>query len=351
MGRAIILNTKPYAKYHFGEHGLESNTLNHSSQYPMADTLFSAIVNVYNDLFTDCSLFIEEFKKNLILLSSGCFVLENSISKKKLFFLHKPHILGLFDTSASLDFKKIKKIKFISKGIWEKGYTPSQFSSDEIVIVDNQFVCFKTELMELGITEKEIKGLSFITTDRIQKNHVHKLEKKDTLYSVSSVLIQNLNKSHLALNYYFLIDDDKLSDEWKEKLELVLTILPSVGLGGERSSGCGSFWGVSTVDLTIQTQLTCPKYKCSMSLIAPENLLELEKISYYTTIVRGGRILSGGGKLKQVRMITEGALVEQSCATIGQLVSIKPDTSKDEYLRYGKAFLLPIHENWTTLCN
>ncbi len=346
---SIILECKPTAQYHFGEYSIDDTRLSHTSVYPFSDTIFSAIVNIYNDHFQNTNQFVKLFHENKIQISSGSYLLKGKRDTSNLYFLHKPIIQNV-QGNDRLNFKKQKKISFVSKRIWEEGFNSDDFLSDKVVIIDNKFICYKNELSAIGLIEKSnLDSLQLSSVGITQRNHVSKAVQEGTLYSLANLQIQDLEQFGLSVHFYFLLKHD-LPEEWKTKLDLVLSLLPEFGLGGERSTGCGKFWGVSTEEFKLNPLKPSATFMCSASLISPYNLEELNRVNYYSTLIRGGRRLgsdeNAGYKLQQIRMIKEGALVKNDLP-IGHNPSIKPQGSLEEYLRYGKGFLLPIHENWT----
>ncbi|MDI9858941.1 type III-A CRISPR-associated RAMP protein Csm4 [Flectobacillus roseus] len=349
LTQAIILESRPFAQYHFGEYSIDDTRLNHTSLIPHADTIFSAIINIYNRTFSDTDDFITALELYDLQISSGCYCLRGD--NGSIFFLPKPQVLGILNNTSE-DFKKQKKVLFVSKSVWERGINPDLFLTDDTVLLGNKFVCTNKEIKEIKKVKLKAKfhtELSLANIGSLTKNRVHTDKQENTLYTQSNLQIQDLEQFGLSVHFYFLLKHD-LPVEWKKKLDLVISLLPEFGLGGERSTGCGKFWGVSAEEFTINPLKPSATFLCSASLISPYNLDELNRINYYSTVIRGGRRLgsdeNAGYKLQQIRMIKEGALVKNDLP-IGHNPSIKPQGSQDEYLRYGKGFLLPIHENWT----
>lgn len=349
LTQAIILESKPFAQYHFGEYSMDDTRLNHTSIFPHVDTIYSAIVNIYSKRYSDTDDFVTALELYDFQISSGFYCIKGN--NGTIFFLPKPQVLTVLSNDSE-DFKKQKKIAFVSKNIWEKGVNPNLFLTEETILLGDRFVCTAKEIKEIKKVKLKSKfhtEISLSSTGSLTKNRVHTDKQENTLYTQSNLQIQDLEQFGLSVHFYFLLKHD-LPEEWKTKLDLVLSLLPEFGLGGERSTGCGKFWGVSTEEFKINPLKPSATFMCSASLISPNNLEELNRVNYYSTLIRGGRRLgsdeNAGYKLQQIRMIKEGALVKNDLP-IGHNPSIKPQGSQEEYLRYGKGFLLPIHENWT----
>lgn len=344
--QAIILKSRPLAQYHFGEFGIDEYTLGYSSDLIHADTLFSAIINIYAENFTDTNTFIELLKQHPFSISSGFHCLQGA--RGTLFFLPKPVFLNTTLTNSD-EYKKIKRVKYLSKGVWEQGIAADDLINNErneLIQLDDKFICLASELSSIIDHEidtslfRKVKLYQFGAYNKV-KNHTR--EETNRLYLQTNLQINDLSHFGLSVHYYFLLDE-ALPAESKAKLNFVLSLLPDTGIGGERSTGCGKFWGMETHTFALNIP-EISAYGCSTSLISPRNHTELKHIRCYDTLKRGGRRLLQGGQLKEVRMIAEGALITAS-TSVGQLVDISPKND-NSFLRFGKSLTISMHANWT----
>ncbi|WP_337043882.1 type III-A CRISPR-associated RAMP protein Csm4 [Emticicia sp. 17c] len=349
--KALILESKPYSQYHFGEYSIDETRLNHTSEVPHADTLYSAIINVYNQNFDDTDDFVTMLDLTDFEMSSACYCLNGNGTY--IFFLPKPLVLNTM-VNDSANYKTQKKITYVSKGVWEKGFDLNNISSEELCLLGDKFLCLNKELKAIKpnkIKQKFWPEITLSSVSYLTKTQVHTEEQTGTLYVQANIQIQDLQEFDISVHFYFLLKH-KLDAETASKLDLVLSLLPETGIGGERSVGCGTFGSISVQEFEIKPLDPAPDTFSNVSMIAPVTEDELKRIRYYSTTLRGGRRLGGDNDphentLKQVRMVREGALIEHN-QPIGHNPSIKPaSTTKDEYLRFGKGFLLPIHKNWT----
>lgn len=355
--KAIILRCKPNSQFHFGEVGQEDVSLNRTSEIPHSDTIFSALVNIYASLFDDTDMFILNFEEGNIRISSGCFCLEKIKENKSathLFFLPKPVFLNT-EEAKSTEFKKLKKIKYLSKSLWETGVNMNDLLSEKVALVSNgEFAVTNTKINNIdaesdrfGLKQPDCTLYTFEERPRVK---VYTNEISGNFYTETNTTISRIKRDKSAVHYYFLLDDSGLDNDMKAKLATVLELLPDVGLGGERSVGCGRFEGISikenfTFNIADPWQASA---KASFSLIFPKTSNEVKQMKYYQTKWRGGRNLGKSSdqennRLKIINMMLEGALCNPEVK--GEIKDISPE-GNSSYLRYGKAFLLPIHKNW-----
>ena len=348
--KAILLDCSPHAQFHFGSYSIDDTRLSSTTEIAHAHTLYSAIINIYDSLFDDTNDFVTLLELSSFEISSTCFLLKGE--KGNIFFLPKPLVLNT-QMKDNTNYKQLKRVAYVSKGVWEKGKDINDYDSTELCLLGDKFLCLNKEIKEIvskNVKKNNYPKIKFINSTLTTKTMVSTTKETGKLYNLGNLQIQDLSQWGLSAHYYFLLKHE-LDSQYAQRLELVLDLLPQNGIGGERTSGCGVFDGLCIEDFQIKVTVPSTQFYCNVSPIAPSSKEELDRISYYSTFIRGGRRTGGDNdedsfKLKQIRMIKEGALVN-GAETIGQCVSIKPDSLEDEYLRYGKGFLLPIHENWT----
>ncbi|MFA6843712.1 MAG: hypothetical protein WCR33_04850, partial [Bacilli bacterium] len=200
--------------------------------------------------------------------------------------------------------------------------------------------------------EKAIQIKLFGITN-IPQVRVHTNEEKGNFYQTINVQIADNRDlfSKLAIHFYFLLQ--KMPSK---NLETVFNMLPYEGIGGQRSTGCGQVQTVHYTETNLFDSLNGDVF-LALSKIIPTQL-DLDKMgenTFYKTTIRGGRILKKYDKtendvnidpkierLKQIRMIDEGAIFEQEVK--GRMRDLCPVDGiyNKPYFRYGKAFLLSI---------
>lgn len=333
--KAIILNSNTSTRFRFGKsigafteevHNTQKNT----SEYLHSDTLWSALVNAWamsspetiNEFISSCER--GEFK-----ISSTYYSYHASDKKgEPIFFLPKPVSLNLtkFDEP-----KRLKKIKFISKAVWELGLMPEEwFDKEKCTLLQNETIV---------ALRSEIKApINLFATETTAKTSARNIkEREDVFYFQTDLyLLDNVQ-------WYFLIDNN-LPEELQSDFQLAMNTLINLGVGGERTTGCGSLTGfeelVFDVDLKDNNQNN--DYEASMSLIACEQA-EVLGDSLYQIIKRGGRFFEKGKSLPMIQMLMEGAVLKGKIE--GRIVELN---SKPKILRYGLSFPIPLHSNYHT---
>ncbi len=350
---AIILQCRPNSLFHFGKIALDENTsLDDTSTYLHSDTLFSAIINTASKISNKSAVdeLVDAFKEDKIKISSGFYCLE--IAQKYIYFLPKPYS---YNTLANAENQKaIRKIKFISKRVWEEGILPKDWDI-QCITIQNKFLLHKEEL-GLNISKAEMQKLNIYRINSLPKVKVHKRITTDALYYQTSLqlannIIEQKNGQKVPVNvhFYFLADADANASYFTLFFD-ALRLLADGGIGGERMVGCGHFLGVDmdTLELKTETETeteTEPKptpasYYATLSLSNPKTT-ELPNYLCYDIVTRGGRPTIKDGVLKRVKMIAEGAITKEKVS--GQIPSIS--VTQNPFLRNGKSFCIPIHSN------
>ncbi len=344
---AAILKLRPNSQFHFGKIGLDENmSLNASSEHIHSDTLFSAMINILSLVVENKELenFITDIEEAKIKFSSVFYML--SIFDKKasktsnIFFLPKPVNASV---SEKENYKIIKKIKFVSKLILEKGVVADQWTNENIcLIIDKKFVCLKEELYNL----KEYKQLKIYSIETQPKVKVRTKKKTNNLFNQANIMIADNSfisteqDYKIDINFYFLYDISKASEINQKLFKLFLNLLPEIGIGGQRSTGAGFVKEViDKYEFDYKTKNT--NSFLSLSLLIPKNEKEFNELEYYNFIIRGGRNSgTDNKKLKRVRMLTEGSISKSDL--LGKIEDITPDNSENTYMRNGKGFFIGI---------
>lgn len=334
--KAIVLRCRPGSQFHFGKIAVDDETsLDETSDILHSDTLFSALVELSARAFPD---FVDElikcFDENLVRISSGFYLVELKKTGETIFFLPKP-----CTTEVGEKNKVQRKIRFISKGVWEAGIPSKKWTDkSECVILQNQFIVLRTEVEKFNL--HQLENWQILNTHTLPKVAVHKESKEDSIYFQTNMTIPR--QKDLMTHIYFLLeaDDQFLGSELWNKLLNLIGLLGIEGIGGERSTGCGHIDEVTMEDFEIS--LSSP-YFGLMSLFFPQDEEELEAVFAYKTFTRGGRRVPLQGSLKRVKMIAEGAVCGKP--VIGKIIPILKGPDYD-FRRSGKAFTIPVHQNF-----
>lgn len=329
--KAIILKSNSGVRFRFGKamgafteeiHNTQKNT----SEYLHSDTLWSALVNAWaltNPETVD--EFIEACNEGEFKLSSAFFSYhldENNV----IYFLPKPVSLNL---AKFAEPKRLKKIKFISKGVWENGLIPEDwFNKEKCTLLQKEsIVALKSEIkkpIDLYVTETTAKTSARNITDR-----------EDVFYFQTDLYLMD------NVKWYFLVKvklNNNLQDDFKKAMNTLITL----GVGGERTTGCGSLSGYDETDFCIDLKASSQNEnaQASLSLVAPKQSKFSDGI-VYQTIKRGGRFLEKGKSLPMIQMLLEGAVFDQLIE--GRIVELNSDP---KILRYGLNYTIPLHSNF-----
>lgn len=326
----IILRTPPCARFHFGEVGgrADQNNLGSSSTFIHADTLFSALVNAWSYSHPDTvEMFINAVDSALFSLSSAYLMLEQKQTKERLFFLPKPVVLNILQETdiKKLDLKQFKKVQMLSLGVLQRGIPPAQWFAKDgpcVAIQNGNFIALKTEI------HRSLELYSLQSTQKVQI----RAEETET-YIQTDLHLNNLPDFEIAWFFFVRIQEDP---QIKSLFEAALNTLIGLGIGGERSTGCGSLSGFEWTKVNHSLPETA--WRHSLSLVFPESE---DADALYTVIKRGGRRLNGVRQLPLVQAMAEG-MVSKGLLK-GKLVELSHDP---KILRYGKSFNIPLHQNY-----
>ncbi len=246
--KSIILKCKPNSRFHFGKIALNENmSLDETSEIIHSDTLFSAIINTVNRFNPNkVESLIGDFENGNIKISSAFYCLQ--IADKFIYFYPKPEATSL---SKVTEFKKLKKIKFVSQKIWEEGIEPKKWLVDEpqnYVVLQNKFICKKEEF-EVALKSKndkdEFHKIQIFNKTSAPKVKVHTTSETDKMYNRTDIEIADnseISKFYDGItiqpHFYFLYQT-KTEFEHENLFITALEILAQTGIGGERSVGCG----------------------------------------------------------------------------------------------------------------
>ena len=323
--RAVILLAKPGSSFHFGDYTPFGETfLDHTSAFPHSDTIFSALVNIHNQVWPDeTEKFVMLFREGKIRISSGMFCFRGK--NKTVFFLPRPMMMKLENQE---DRKRLKQVEWISTGIWEKGMV-----DQEVKTPGKRFACFTEEWNNLTSISPEI--FTAYEMNSLPRVKIHSTTREDTLYQQTNITL--CGSSDVSISYYFLADCNDVDPEAKNKLETVISLLADTGLGGQRTSGCGFFedieWSVNPLP-----KITDDVFYVNLGLLLPGE--DLRNCLAYRVMTRGGR-KTEEGQLKKILMIREGALSTKTPR--GNIADLSAG-GKGKFLRYGMPVCWPVNK-------
>jgi CRISPR-associated protein Csm4 len=332
--KLVRFRLAPMSHFHFGEIAQDENSnLATTSSSPHSDTLFSSLVNCYANVKDrdEVNSFVDGFKKRDTVISSMFYYLK--IENDFIYFLPKPLNYNTQSIKRD-DYKKLKKIEFISLGVLKSiTKTNDFFNEDKCNIIQNQFVVLKEEIAKT-LADK-INIYSKVTQP---KNSIRTEDGNVSIYFETDVEIADNSKleKEVEIGYYFLYESNQENCLKEAIVQMVLS-----GIGGSRSTG-GAL-GSSIFEVTSQFNqgdIKAPFFCISMSI--PGNAEEFKKFELYETKIRGGRKMTIG-KQKFIRMIKEGAVL--SSLVNGAFANIGIDESDNQILRNGSCFLLPLKKN------
>jgi CRISPR-associated protein Csm4 len=327
--QVCLLKSKKDARFHFGESLYagakeEYNNLQTVSHFLHADTLFSAIVSAW--ALTNPET-VEDFivicKRGDFKISSAFYCVETK--QKTVFFLPKPVSLNLFHFNEP---EKLKQIQMISTGIWEKGLLPHDwFDTKKCTLLQNQTI--------VALAEEIDQDMLLYDVVTAPKTKVRAPETKENFYFQTDLHL--LGNKQNAVHWYFLIEKP-LEGALEKHLIAALQTLTNLGIGGNRSSGCGSLQGFEFKNFSLNMSNTL--YRAGISQVIP-NENELTDHCFYLTMKRGGRCLEYEKKLPTVQVLQEGAVFDKEIK--GQVISLNENPP---ILRYGMNVTLPLHNNF-----
>ena len=315
-----------------GSLGLEK-----TETYIPADTLFSAICQTWATFYNTETLtdFLNPYTAEngslpFTLTSAFPFAHDVYLFPKPLTFR------GSEDTPDKMK-KKIKKVQFISKSIFQDIITENSpdFDKDSLINSENVWV----SLEEKGQLKKAMdnKPIVWETTTRPRVT-IGAQNAGSEIWHVQTV---QFNKN---CGLWFAANFD--SDKTKHKIETLLRVLGDNGIGGERNAGYGQF-KFAKADIEIPTAQDSTQF-VTLSPICPKSSEQLEHllkgdIAYNLNPLTGWVTSAGAAsQRKQVNMFAEGSVLNTSEEQVGRLVDLKPNNWTHPVYRYGYAWQVGI---------
>jgi CRISPR-associated protein Csm4 len=336
----VELHLRPGTQFHLGSQvSFDKAVLHDTDSNIHSDTLFAAIVNISAKIGYEEQIVDELENRNFI--SSAYYFLEYG-NNRPLYFLPRPTVPIL----ENANYKKIKSIAYVSKGIFENEIPVNQWFDSTKMIWGNNWIATIDEMQTLlgdMYNDGRVEQIRLFDKVNIPQVQVHANQNEDNYYQVGNLQIaDNLDLFRgLKVHFYFL-----LKHEPSDELKTVFNLLQHEGIGGQRSTGCGQVVDVKIFESKTFEGLKGDSRMALSKVIPTTNDIQLiGQNSFYQTTIRGGRLVDNPRqiRLKQVCMIDEGAVFERDIT--GSIVDLRPDASQMPFLRYGKAFLINLSKN------
>lgn len=308
-----------------GSLGLEK-----TETYIPADTLFSAICQLWTTFYTPESLatFLKGYTEDNTILP---FMLTSAFPFATAVYLFPKPLI--FSTPS----KKSKGVQFVSQSIFQDiiSGTPPEFSEDQLI--NDEEVWMSPEDKEKLETSSD-KNFTIWATNTRPRVTLGSRSSGSEIWHVQTVQF-NTN-----CGLWFAAQFD--SDETKHKIETLLRVLGDTGIGGERNAGYGMFDFTETT-LEIPTPEAGNRF-VTLSPICPQSSEQLGQlltndIAYTLNPLTGWVSTTGSAsRRKQVSMFAEGSVLNASKTQIGRLVDLRPDNWEHPVYRYGYAWQVGI---------
>jgi len=326
-----VVKLEPRSSFHIGERGvgLEGTfTIIHS------DTLFGAICNAIKLLYgmEEVEKIINSFKegKPPFLISSAFIYVDD------IYTLPLPLSLNWKNYFSDFDIvKQLKKIKFITKSIFED-IVQEESNIRRYIEIEKQKDHVEINGIKKGILFPidEYPDMDIYVTTEIPRVVLDRITNASNIYYFGEVQFSK------KCGFYFLIDFRDKSI--RKKFKAAINLLGDEGIGGKRSSGKGLF---KPKFEKIQFDLPNSDNFVALSLIYPkkDELTPIIK-GFYELLLRGGWAYSSDLKdirRKTIRMIAEGSVLRGKIT--GKIIDVTPGREElpHQLYRYGHSFLIP----------
>lgn len=335
---AVILKCRPGSRFHLGLSAMRQNeTLTDTAEIIHSDVLFGAFITaVAQQCPDDIEKWKTHFEKGNIHFSSAFYCVE--YQGKNIYLLPKPIHLNGYKLNESNSYinahKQLKKVRFLSKDVWEKQLLPNDwFAENSACFLPENRAVFLRE--EFGGTDPIFKLSEKTDTPKVK---VRQQSEEGNLYTQTDLTI--MGNEDAVVHWYFLWDKFGLSEEEKADAKKLIEQMAETGIGGERSTGCGHIESVCfPSDFSIKEDIAGDLFT-SLSLIIPQEA-ETTHLLAYQVVQRGGMYYgaeSSGKRIKVINALAEGAILHQPIS--GRIADLS--TSEKKHWRNGMAFTIPL---------
>ena len=334
MGTYTVYRLKFKTQLHLGRTTGAAQTgslgLEKTETYISADTLFSAICQMWTTFYDTASLtdFLNPYTAengSLPFTLTSAFPYANNV-----YLFPKPLI---FKSTS----KKSKRVQFVSRSLFENIITGNPPDFDEDNLMNSEKVWVNSEEKKQLKTAND-NDFNVWTTNTRPRVTIDRQTEESSIWHVETVQFNTDCGLWFAVNYD--------SDETKQKIETLLRVLGDNGIGGERNAGYGLF-DFDEVALEIPTTEDGTQF-VTLSPICPKSSDQLEHllkgdIAYNLNPLTGWVTSAGAAsKRKQINMFAEGSVLNSSDEPVGRLVDLKPKGYPHPVYRYGYAWQVGI---------
>lgn len=332
---AVILKCRPGSRFHLGLSAMRQNeTLTDTTEIIHSDVLFGAFINAVAQRFPDdIQKWKAHFENGNIRFSSAFYCVEHK--GKFIYLLPKPVNLNGYNLSEHTEIesahKQLKKVRFLSKGVWEKQLLPDDWFAvnGQCILPENRAVFLREEFggaaPKFKLSEKA----------DIPKVKVRKDSEEGNLYTQTDLVI--LGNEEAVVHWYFLWQNNGLNEIEKTNAKKLIEQMAEMGIGGERSTGCGHIEKVVfDPGFAIKQDITGDLF-ASLSLIIPQET-EKEHLLAYQVLQRGGMYYGAEKRIKMVNVLTEGAVLNKQIT--GKIADLS--TQEKKHWRCGMSFAIPL---------
>lgn len=336
---AVLFRCRDGARFHFGEQGLDD-----TSELLHADTLFSALTNVYARAYGDADPFVDHVRAGRLRFSSGLHCATLSWTDAPVFFVPRPPLrYGAYEGSPTA-MKQLRRLRYVSLALLRRigaSLEPGPDGARPRCPLDLRaqprlaagYACTEDDLGERTDLARVLAERRLGATRDLPHVAVHKSTREDAFYHITSLQMNALRLPGGATvqpHFYALLDHDLPAEAWR-RVQACLRLVADEGVGGKRTSGLGQFEGVDLVDIEMANlpdaaAVGDAAWHLTLSPVVPRDDAEFKRAVHYALTRRGGGALGREGDprhhRKQVRMMREGALFRGPAR--GRLVDVSP---------------------------
>jgi CRISPR-associated protein Csm4 len=331
---ALLLSCRSGVQFHLGAGSLEE-----TSELLHADTLFSALTNVYELAYGAAGTWVEWVQSGRIRFSSGLHCAELSWrGGEPVFFVPRPPLRYVPGRDEPSYGKRLRRVEYVSLGVLaEISAHLVGAETDDVPGCDldllalpafgGRYACTCEEIAPLGPADIEAGDL--VSTVVVPRVEVRSLTGEDAFYHASGITFNRVvlpGGQEVRGHFYVLVQHSLEPAEWQRFLACV-RLLGDEGVGGERSAGYGWFENVSVEQVSLPGAEEADAISCTLAPLIPADGDELARALHYDLFLRGGGSIGEHGNprlhRRRVRVMREGALFQGPVR--GSLVDVTPD--------------------------
>jgi CRISPR-associated protein Csm4 len=350
---ALLLRCRDGVQFHLGERSLED-----TSELVHADTIFSALANVYALAYDAAAEWVNHIQDGRIHISSAMHCLELSWRPEPVFFVPRPPFRYGGAAAEPTAAKRIRRIRYVSAGLLAEIRSAVIPASDPeevpvcaldllaFPVIGERYACTEAELAplkpgevpQLPLTETVMLPRVQVRTPTVEDNYYHAAG-----FTFVPPVLEGGRR--IRGHFYVLVEHTLDPGDW-ERFLACLRLLADEGIGGERSAGYGWFQDVELLPSPFPVAWPGGGMNLSLAPVVPSDDEEFGRAVHYELFVRGGGSLGERGDARahrrRVRMMREGALFLGPVR--GRLVDVSPELNPRPHslLRCGLNFPLPL---------